>query len=160
MRCGIGKLLTVAAVTAVAGVLLVGNSTQAAPTLDLMATPFAAVCVDCAGCWSEGDVGHKAPDGDGTSIYDRGTGSHTTCYTTGTCSQRHPITYPNCGGTNNGEDLVATLEEIRQVILAGDQAAAVAAARSADERHFRYVEARNAIQVAGCDGNLIAHLPL
>lgn len=155
------------AVAATLGLTLVSllpfstSTVDARPVDPSLLRPFVAfaVCLDCTGCFSEGTVGHKAPEGDATSIYDRGAGSHTYCSTTGTCSQKHPITYPDCGGDET-EELIATLESIRSSIVGGDTKAARQIADAHPDDHFKYLKDRNAIQVTGCQGQLIAHMRL
>jgi hypothetical protein len=140
-----------------------GREADAQPLDASMLVPFAesgATCVDCSGCFDGEDVGHKAPSGDHTSVYNRGAGSHNACMTTGLCDVKHPITYPDCSGAGEGLELMVALEEVRQAIAAGrvDEARRIAARDATDK--VSYNESRHAIQVAACNGTLIAHLPL
>lgn len=157
------KLVTLALAFG-AGLALFGTTSEAR-TLDVsLEQSFVgevASCLDCSACVVEGVPGHKALDGDKTSVHDRGGGSHTVCMLTGTCLSQHPIAYPHCDGDESEFAAMRTdLEAVRQAIVSGRLARAIEIAEQQPDDRVQYVADRNAIQAIGCNGTLIAHLPL
>lgn len=110
-------------------------------------------CVDCSACWSEGQLGNKAWNGDETSVHERGGGTHSSCITTGGCSTQHP---PECvPETSPG----AALDALDSALSEGDVSTVERLLRES-EGQFVVSSQRNAVQGLGCEGQIIAHIPL
>jgi len=113
-------------------------------------------CIDCSVCVKNGQAGHKAPEGDSTSVHDRGLGSHTGCITTGGCSEQHPI---NEDCVDHGEELASVIADVTEAIDAGTPEVALRLARE-HKRFVVHVAERNSIQGIGCRGQVVANIPL
>ena len=148
-----GSAFGVSAIT-LAAMLGKTNTVQAASDADaLLAQPFGALetCVDCSNC---GENGNKAFPGDATSWFEVGGGPHSTCYETGSCSLKHP---PTC---NISLALTAQLlEEVRAAVAAGKEAE-VRLLLQHHSAQLSFVEERGAVQVLGCNDQVVAHFPL
>ena len=120
-------------------------------------------CVDCSYCMENGQTGNKAPDGDHTSLHDRGGGSHTSCITSGGCGAQHPFN-EECPGfqTDNDapDDPAALLDSIEEAASKSDAAAIKRIIDSAPDGFLVYVAEHDAVQAHGCRGQIIAHIPL
>src|SRR5690606_19103133 len=117
-------------------------------------------CLDCSLCYEGDNLGHKAFEGDETSIYSYGVGPHRDCFGTGSCASQHPPS-SGCPGTQGltAADLQALLDRTRRAIAAGDVVTARIIA-SLNGPAVQYVAERDAIEVLGCGGRIIAHFPL
>ena len=119
-------------------------------------------CVDCSLCVINNRLGNKAPQGDETSIHLPMLGAHSWCVASGGCSVQHPwsvdclLDPPQLAAFN------AVLVDIVGAVR-GDDAHALARAL-ANGSPFRdrivFVPNRRAIQALGCNGSVIAHIPL
>lgn len=147
-----------------AGLVLFRTTSEARPVEVGLALPFPDLlggCVDCSTCVAGGEVGHKAYDGDGSSVHARGAGSHSWCSGSGTCLEQHPVAYPNCDGeVSELEEMLADLEAVRVAIVSGDQDRAIDIVERQRHDRLAYIPDRNAIQAIGCNGTIVAHLPL
>ena len=120
-------------------------------------------CVDCSDCMENGEHGNKAPDGDHSSLYDRGGGSHTNCITSGGCGVQHPYNF-ECPGfqTDNDapDDPVALLDSIEEAAFKKDARGIERIIASAPDGYLVHVAELDAVQAHGCRGQIIAHIPL
>jgi hypothetical protein len=144
----------------VLGAVLLGLLGEAGAVAGQPDPPGGGECVDCSDCLKNGDFGNKAFEGDETSIHDPGGGTHSTCITSGTCEQQHPYLCPGgFAGVIGQQRFLALIDEFTQAVVAADEVAARRIAASADDR-IVYVPERRAVQALGCQGQIVAHIPL
>jgi hypothetical protein len=75
--------------------------------------------------------------------------------------EQHPVAYPNCDGeVSELEEMLADLEAVRVAIVSGDQDRAIDIVERQRHDRLAYIPDRNAIQAIGCNGTIVAHLPL
>ena len=109
-------------------------------------------CVDCAMC----TLGHIAEEGDDTSIYNEGHGTHA-CEEGGDCTT--PLHGTGCKIDPEPGAFVDTVERLRGAIAEGDYQAANEIV-TANKGWIVFEETRNAFQVVGCSDRVVAHLPI
>lgn len=123
-------------------------------------------CLDCSLCYDPGKgfgglVGNKAPVGDHTSVHSAGLGSHNHCVMSGDCTEQHPIEAGCLVTREEQEDRLAALDDLVGAVQREDALAAYRVLTDSTLRESaRYVVERNAIQVQGCGGAVIAHISL
>jgi hypothetical protein len=122
--------------------------TVMAAELDLRRKAFAANCVICDACGG----GHVAPE---SAVGLRTKPAHNDCLV-GTCAEHHPT---NCVVENDlRDDFATTWSEAASA--SGDELRRLLADGAEGTVKTLYNEKRQAIQFFGCNGNLIANLPL
>lgn len=144
--------------TAVSAFIASPTAASATEPSALLSQPVGTLeaCDDCSACDPPGaaEVGHKTFAGDASSIHERNAGPHGDCWDTGTCGMFHP---PTCQPSH--DDMLASLEAVRQAVLEGDGDALRELVRDRVET-VSWVPSRNAVQVRGCKGFIVAHFPL
>lgn len=118
-------------------------------------------CLLCSDCGSEDQEGNLAWNlGHPLAMNSAGDGPHGgACYLTGYCEDEHAR--PCRGPHQDGEDLEAVIQELEVAVRMGDLVGAqtIVAEQYADGALYLAAE-RSAIQVLGCNGTVIYHLPL
>jgi hypothetical protein len=147
-----------------AGLMLAATAASTAPPVShgaVLATPFPHAwatddCLDCSPC---GVAGHKTFAGDSTSCYNRGDEASPVhgCNEGISCSQKHP---PHCNiETEEQEQLLAQLEQLRIVVARSDWRAVRTLLRTTGGR-IEYNGASEAIQAVGCGEQVLVHIPV
>lgn len=122
----------------------------------------AQVCVDCSLCSINQEMGNKAFEGDDSSVHDVGEGTHSRCITSGGCSDQHPVVcIPEEEQEEQQEELLALIDRMTFAVAQGEAEAAYHIATTPGlATGVYYSSERHAIQALGCDGLVIAHIPL
>ena len=131
--------------------------------------PSRAEAQDCLACTDSrvkvgqttyyGHIAQNSPNG----VHDRGAGPHPDVLWPGWCSRKHPIA---CGPGGGGggplyDESGRVLDAVLAAVSAGDALEAYRVVlREPQESPIYFVPERTAIQVRGCGGHVIAHIPL
>jgi len=154
-------------------ILLVSGLTAmlvAAPSPAQAQFPGDEECLECFSCYNPNfGWGHwtnnRHPDDGPDEWNEEGEdGEHFYCVE-GSCEIEHPSSF-GCDGSQleDSEELqllASVLPEVQNALRNSDLAELVALARSPRSgSRLNFVSARNAVQVVGCDGVILAHVPV
>ena len=134
-------------------------------SLTIVAVPAPAAaqgCVHCSLCRPDtGEMGNVAIEGDHTAVHERGGGTHSSCVSTGPCSEQHPVSADCLAPNEEDQDEDAVLAELFDAVAEGDELTAYRLARRKPlgDRIY-YVPERAAVQARGCGGRVVVHLPV
>jgi hypothetical protein len=128
---------------------------------DMLSVPFGGECHDCTQC-SDDPIRHEAAEA-GRFVF-TSAGSHglhecSGALSLGDCSSGHVHDPWQCPPNELGEGDSLSMIEVMQLLVEAQPEELKALL----DRHRKYVsfnQGRSAIQVFGCEGGVIAHLPL
>lgn len=123
-------------------------------------------CINCYSCyhpvyllghWTDSPVEYE-----GTHELGEDEDDHFQCWE-GPCESEHPSSF-SCDGledSEDGEKLAAALPAFRRALEQSDVAGLVTLAQSPESGdRLRYLSGRDAVQVVGCTGEILAHIPV